>query len=266
MTPEEKLCSRSWRLRNSAGVLWSILSFGLLTGVNFLIRGVKSKNKLWIGMGIGFLLVGVGVMVTSSMIDSGTKAAPKSSPELTIWGWVMFTSFIGGVIASFVTNKKWLIWKAHVDDRKWYAKAGASQPTSNTSPAHGYNPNAAAAAFATPPAPAPHTQQPTYVAPAEYTSPAAAPGEGINVNTATPQELVTALGVDNETANRIVGTRQQLGSFTSFEQLISKAQVPPHLLIPHRNKLTFGAVQASPAPSAQQPAPQSNHSARRLDI
>lgn len=134
MTPEEKLCSRSWRLRNSAGVLWSILSFGLLTGVNFLIRGVKSKNKLWIGMGIGFLLVGVGVMVTSSMIDSGTKAAPKSSPELTIWGWVMFTSFIGGVIASFVTNKKWLIWKAHVDDRKWYAKAGASQPASNTSP------------------------------------------------------------------------------------------------------------------------------------
>ena len=266
MTPEEKLCSRSWRLRNSAGVLWSILSFGLLTGVNFLIRGVKSKNKLWIGMGVGFLIVGIGVMATSSMIDSGTKEAPKSSPELTIWGWVMFTSFIGGVIASFVTNKKWLIWKAHVDDRKWYAKASGPQSANNPSPAHGYNPNAAAAAFATPPATAPYTPQPSYAAPAQYTAAAAAPGGSIDVNAATQQDLVTALGVDHETANRIVGTRQQLGSFTSFEQLMSKAQVPPHLLIPHRSKLTFGTVQTSPAPPVQQPTPQSSHSARRLDI
>jgi len=266
MTPEEKLCSRSWRLRNSAGVLWSILSFGLLTGVNFLIRGVKSKNKLWIRMGVGFLIVGIGVMATSSMIDSGTKEAPKSSPELTIWGWVMFTSFIGGVIASFVTNKKWLIWKAHVDDRKWYTKAGTPQAPNSASPAYGYDPNAAAAAFAAPPVPVSSTPQPTYAAPAQYMAAAAAPGGSIDVNAATPQDLVMTLGVDNETANRIVGTRQQLGSFTSFEQLMSKAQVPPHLLIPHRNKLTFGAVQTAPAPPAQQPAPQGTHNARRLDI
>ncbi|QOT19314.1 helix-hairpin-helix domain-containing protein [Paenarthrobacter sp. YJN-5] len=257
MTPEEKLCSRSWRLRNSAGVLWSILSFGLLTGVNFLIRGVKSKNKLWIGMGIGFLIVGIGVMATSSMIDSGTKAAPKSSPELTIWGWVMFTSFIGGVIASFVTNKKWLIWKAHVDDRKWYAKAGATQSTNNPAPAHGYNPNAAAAAFA---------PQPTQTVPAQHSAPTDVPGGTIDVNAANVQDIITTLGVDSGTANRIVGARQQLGAFTSFEQLMSRAQVPPHLLIPHRNKLTFGAAQASPAPPAQEPAPQGSHSARKLDI
>ncbi|MFJ4208545.1 ComEA family DNA-binding protein [Paenarthrobacter sp. NPDC089675] len=263
MTPEEKLCSRSWRLRNSAGVLWSILSFGLLTGVNFLIRGVKSKNRRWIGIGIGFLIVGIGLIWTSSMIDSGTKAAPKSSPELTIWGWVMFTSFIGGVIASFVTNKKWLIWKAHVDDRKWYTKAGATQPAGNTSPAYGYNPNAAAAAFSGPPAPA---SQPTSDVSAPYVAPTAAPGGGLDVNAATPQDLVTVLGVDHETANRIVGTRQQLGAFSSFEQLMSKAQVPPHLLIPHRNKLTFGAVPTAPASPPQEPAPQANHHVRRLDI
>ncbi|WP_311212284.1 MULTISPECIES: helix-hairpin-helix domain-containing protein [unclassified Arthrobacter] len=266
MTPEEKLCSRSWRLRNSAGVLWSILSFGLLTGVGFLIRGAKAKNKLWLGLGIGFLIVGIGLFITAGMFNGGTKEAPIRSTASTIWGWVWFVSFVGGIVAAVITNKKWLLWKAHSDDRKWYAQAGASQSTNNPAPAYGYNPNAAAAAFATPTAPAPDKQQPTNVAPAQYTAPEAAPPGSIDVNTATPQDLVTALGVDNETANRIVGTRQQLGSFTSFEQLMSKAQVPPHLLIPHRNKLTFGSVQASPAPQAQQPAPQNSHSARRLDI
>ena len=266
MTPEEKLCSRSWRVRNSAGILWSILSFGLLTGVGFVIRGLKSKNKLWIGLGIGFLIVGIGLFVSVGMIDTGTKEAPITTPASTIWGWIWFTSFIGGVVAAIVTNKKWLLWKAHVDDRKWYAKAGAPQSTNNSSPAYGYNPNAAAAAFATPPAPAPYTPQPTYTPPAPYIAPATAPGGIIDVNAATPQDLVMTLGVDNETANRIVGTRQQLGSFTSFEHLMSKAQVPPHLLIPHRDKLSFGTVQTAPAPGAQQPAPQGNHSARRLDI
>lgn len=263
MTPEEKLCSRSWRLRNSAGVLWTILSFGLLTGVNFLIRGVKSKNRTWIGMGIGFLIVGIGLFVSVGMFDAGTKEAPIRSTASTVWGWVWFTSFVGGLIASFVTNKKWLIWKAHTDDRKWYAQAGVSQPASSTSPAYGYNPNAAAAAFNTPPSPAP---QPTPTVPAPYVAPTAAPGGSLDVNAATPQDLVTALGVDTETANRIIGTRQQLGAFTSFEQLMSKALIPPHLLIPHRDKLTFGPVQNAPASPAQEPAPQGNHHVRKLDI
>lgn len=261
MTPEEKLCSRSWRLRNSAGVLWSILSFGLLTGVGFLIRGAKAKNKLWIGLGIGFLIVGIGLFTTAGMFNGGTKEAPIRSTASTIWGWVWFTSFVGGIVMAFVTNKKWLIWKAHADDRKWYAQGGVAQPTTNSFPTHGYDPNAAAAAFATP-SPAPYTPQPSY--PAQYVAPAAAPGGSIDVNIASPQDLVTALGVDTETANRIVSARQQVGSFTSFEQLMSKAQVPPHLLIPHRSRLTFGAVQT--AHPAQQPARQGNHSARRLDI
>lgn len=244
MTPEEKLCSRSWRLRNSAGVLWSILSFGTLTGVNFLIRGSKTRNGAWIAMGVGFLVVGVGVIATAGLANPGTKEAPIRTAYTDIWGWLWFTTFVAGVVISFITNKKWLIWKAHANEVKWYAAAGASQAP-GASPVRGYDPNAAAAAFNPQPLSAPAPQQ--FSAPAPQPTAAA-----LDVNSASAQELVTALGVDGETAARILQARQATGSFTSFEQLMTRAQVPPHLLIPHRDKISFGAPSGS-APGAPQP-------------
>lgn len=250
MTPEEKLCSRTWRLRNSAGLLWSILSFGMLTGVGFLIRGVKSKNRVWIAMGVGFLVLGIGVFATAGMANPGTKEAPIRTAFTDIWGWIMFANLVGGITAAVITNKKWLIWKAHANEVKWYAQTGDSQPTAATSPVRDYDPNAAAAAFASPATP-------------PVTVPAPAPAAVFDVNSASAQELSATLGVDGETANRIVEARQSLGSFTSFEQLMSKAQVPPHLLIPHRAEMTFGAPASAPA-SQPEPPGTGSKSARKL--
>jgi DNA uptake protein ComE-like DNA-binding protein len=249
MTPEEKLCSRTWRLRNSAGLMWSMLSFGMLTGVGFLIRGVKSKNKVWIAMGVGFLVLGIGVFATAGMANPGTKEAPIHTAFTDIWRWGMMTIFVGGITAAVITNKKWLIWKAHAKEIKWYVQAGASQPAQNPSPVRGYDPNAAAAAFApqaTPPV--------TLHAPVQVPMHAPAPAGGLNVNSASAPELMATLDVDGATANRILEARQSLGAFTSIEQLMSKAQVPPHLLIPHRAKMTFGTPANAPVPQPEQPS------------
>ncbi|MGN8131757.1 ComEA family DNA-binding protein [Paenarthrobacter sp. 22069] len=264
MTPEEKLCSRTWRLRNSAGVLWSILSFGLLTGVAFLIRGVKAKNKLWIQMGVGFLVLGVGLMVASGTFDAGTKAAPIRSTASTIWGWIWFLTFIGGIVATFITNRKWLVWKAHSGDTKWYAQAGSSAPSVSTSPATGHDPNAAAAAFRSVVPPPVQTTPPAHT----FSGHSAATGP-IDVNMASAQDLVAALGIDQAAAGRIVEVRQSQGHFTSFEQLMAKAQIQPHLLIPHRQRLLFGTSgsPATTAPAQPQPTRRSaNQAARRLDL
>lgn len=266
MTPEEKLCSRSWRVRNSAGLLWSILSFGILTGVGFLIRGIKSKNKLWTGLGVGFLIVGIAVFTTAGMFDSGTEDNPNTSLGYDIWGWTMFTLFIGGVVSSIVTNKRWLLWKAHADDRKWYAKPEASQVPRNSAPSYSYRSEAVAPAFANPTSPVSNAPQTSHLPSFQNTASVSVPEDEIDVNTASVQDLVTALGVDTDTANRIVHTRSTLGSFTSFEQLMTRAQVQPHLLIPHRNKLKFGTTQATAGPHGQLPEPKSNPNARRLDI
>lgn len=268
MTPEEKLCSRTWRMRNSAGVLWSILSFGFLTGVGFLIRGVKAKNKLWIQMGVGFLVLGLGLMVASASIDTGTKEAPVTSTANTIWGWIWFPTFVAGVVLSIIMNRKWLVWKAHAEDTKWYAQAGNSAPSVSTNPAAGYDPNAASAAFRSvvPPPQAPPTQ---YAPPAQTVSGHSVQSSAIDVNAAAIHDFVTALGIDHAVAERIVQARQSQGQFTSFEQLMARAQVQPHLLIPHRHRLVFGNPNkgAMPAPAQPQPTRRSaNQAARRLDL
>lgn len=264
MTPEEKLCSRTWRLRNSAGVLWSILSFGFLTGVGFLIRGVKAKNKVWIQMGVGFLVLGLGLLVATGSIDSGTKEAPVTSTANTIWGWIWFSTFVAGVVLSIIMNRKWLVWKAHSTDTKWYAQAGSAAPPVNTHTVP--DPQAAAAAAfrsAVPSTPAPAAQP---ARPAHFPTPQSAPLATVDVNAASAQDLA-ALGIDQATAGRIVEARASRGQFTSFEQLMSQAQVQPHLLIPHRQKLAFGdggnaADQAPPQPTRRN----ANQAARRLDL
>lgn len=268
MTPEEKLCSRRWRLRNSAGVLWTIFSFGFLTGVGILIRGVKAKNKLWIQMGIGFLVLGVGLMVATGTYDSGTKEAPIRSTASTVWGWIWFLTFIGGLVATFITNRKWLVWKAHAGDTKWYAQAGSSAPSISTNPAAGYDPNATSAAFRSvvPPPPAPPVQ---YAPPAQTFSGHSAQSAAIDVNAAATHDFVAALGIAHAVAERIVQARQSQGQFTSFEQLMARAQVQPHLLIPHRHRLVFGNPNSGAMPAPDQPQPtrrSANQAARRLDL
>lgn len=262
MTPEEKLCSRTWRLRNSAGVLWSILSFGLLTGVGFLVRGIKSKNKLWIGLGIGFLVVGVVLFVTPSTYDGGTKEAPIRSVASTIWGWSWFTTFASGVVLTFIMNRKWLIWKAHSTDSKWYAQAGSAGTSIPSAPAVGFDPNAGAAALTRAAAP---TSQPS-VAPMEagLQQPQSVQGQPVDINSASAQDMTQLLGVGQDVAHRIVQARTGSGPFTSFEQLMVRTGVQPHLLIPLRHQLMFGPgnSEVDPRPAASS----GNPTARRLDL
>lgn len=225
---------------------------GLLTGVGLLIRGVKAKNQLWIRLGVGFLVLGIGLMVATGTFDGGTKEAPKTSVASTIWGWIWFGTFAGGIATAIITNRKWLIWKAHANETKWYAQAGSAKPPATTSPFAGYDPNAAVSALRSPAASSP------------YSSPAqAGGGSSLDVNSASAQDLQSVLGVDASTADRIIAARHNQGPFTSFEQLISKGQVQPHILIPHRHRLVFGESNQSPAPTNQGPL---NHSARRLDL
>jgi len=263
MTPEEKLCSRTWRLRNSAGVLWSILSFGLLTGVGFLIRGLKAKNKLWIWLGVGFSVLGLALLVASTTFDSGTKAAPIHSVASDIWGWCWFLTFAGGVALTFVFNRKWLIWKAHSPDSKWYAQAGSSAAamSHSNSPVVGFDPNAGAAALSAATLGTSDTTTSTQTSGQQV--PNFATAQPLNVNSASVQDLTRLVGIGQDAAQRIVQARQGSGPFSSFEQLMSKSGVPPHLLIPLRDDLVFGPGESDG--TGRQEAP--GHAlSRRLDL
>lgn len=247
MTPEEKLCSRTWRLRNSAGVLWSILSFGLLSCVNFLSRGGRSKNKRWIGYGIGFGVIAIGLFATTGTFESGTKEAPIESTAGTVWGWVMFANWIAGTWMSIATNRKWLLWKAHHGDQKWYGQEAA--------PRQNFQPPSTEFPLPAPTFPTAARATPVF----DQSRHAPTPTSDINSMQLSDFER---LGFEYGAAQRILEVRQQQGPYQSFEQMVALTGIPPHLLIPHRNFVSFGRT---PEPSKAREGGRSRGS-RRLDL
>lgn len=295
MTPEEKLCSRKWRLLNSAGVLWSILSFGLLTCVNFLVRGIQSQNRRWIIYGIGFAILSVVLLTWSSNVNSGTKEAPVSTPGSTAWGWVWFLSWIGGIVLSVITNRKWLMWKAHHGNNKWYAQPataygmhpagpGVQPGQQQVPPAWPYQAQGQQYQGQPYPPQAHPFQQPRYVGPNQPHTPMSGQscaagseaGSGlspsqaqqsqraVNVNGARAEDF-TALGIDQATAEKIVNTRYYLGGYSSFEHLLAATGVAPHILIPLRGSLSFDAPQRGASTSSPD-APRRDAGGRTLDL
>jgi DNA uptake protein ComE-like DNA-binding protein len=288
MTPEEKLCSRKWRLLNSAGVLWSVLSFGLLTCVNFLVRGSKSRNRLWIIYGVGFAILSVVVLSWSSNVNSGTKEAPVSSPESTAWGWFWFLSWITGIVLSVMTNRKWLMWTAHHGNNKWYAQPAPAYGVHHAGPglqqrqqqgpptwqhqAQGRQLQDQPYGAQThpfqqpqhpgPPWPTSTMQDQARPAPSQPTMRRAS--RPVNVNAALDQDLA-ALGMDQATAEKILNTRHHIGGYKSFEHLLAATGVAPHILIPLRASLAFEYLQPGrPTPAPDSPKPQGG--GRTLDL
>lgn len=256
MTPEEKLCSRSWRMRNSAGVLWSILSFGFLTCVNFLVKGIKAKNKLWISYGVAFGALAIILMVWISGVDTGTKENPVQSTSSTIWGWVWFSQWIAGIVLSVTTNRKWLLWKAHHVAQAWYAQP----PTSNSAPGWQHAPRDEQRA----PALQPPVQQPV---PRSVQQPVQQPikqanQQPMNINTMELGDF-ERLGVEYATARQILDVRPQVGEYASFEHLLGSSRVPPHLLLPFKGSFSF---QSAAEPSSAGETPSRSRNGRTLDL
>jgi hypothetical protein len=232
VTPEEKLCSRFWRLRNSAGVLWPILSAGVLGCVVFLVRGFKSKTRLWIVLGIVFGAIDLGLLISMSFIDSGTKANPSHTTAADVQRTVMFINWVASSVMAFVINRKWLIWKAH-NGRAWYQTAPSSpQPLRTSASNQGADTRSI---FQGSPSGAIRSASREY-------APSSAP---VKINEASSEELQQALGLDAASADRIVQCRAQNGGFPSFPQLLAATNLPPHLLIPLEHRFDFAPAQTS---------------------
>jgi hypothetical protein len=81
MTPEEKLCSRWWRLGHSAWLLISILSVGIFTWVGFLFIGIQAKNRYWLISAGGWGLATL-VYIPSQFAARGSDGGPKRVQRL----------------------------------------------------------------------------------------------------------------------------------------------------------------------------------------
>lgn len=245
-TPEERLCSRSWRLRNSAWLLWPALSVGLLTSVGVLRIGLKTKKRSWLVVAALYGVWTVSFFVSINFVEPGTKADPSDSAGNSILGAATLVLWLVGMVHSFCLNRSWLRWRAAnpKGQTAWYA-SGAATPSQSASrplqaaqdPAETLSNLYRGGPFGSPP---------------QATTP-------VELNTAAQDDLA-AIGIDNVSAERIVAARARLGGFSATDQLMTEAGMPPHVYAAIR-----GRVQVAPSPSAPPSAPPSR-GGRRLDF
>ncbi|WP_181063625.1 ComEA family DNA-binding protein [Nocardia nova] len=272
-SPEERLCSRAWRLRNSAWVLWGILSIGLLTFVGFLIIGTRARSKTWLVSAAGWGVYGIGMMIAMSNIDTGTKQHPVHSTANSILSVVMFIGWAGAIVHTLYINRPYLKWKAHQTTTPWYGAPTTPRPATHPASTgtgltpevdatlRGYptnGPSAPAAWSPTPANPAWQPQPPTAHQPwtpltntlssvPTYPQPTAAAATGpVDINSAGLHDL-QQLGLDPAAAQAVLTTRARLGRFTAPDQIMTEAAIPPHVYLSIKDRLTTAA---SPTPSS----------------
>lgn len=289
-TPEEKLCSRWWRIRHSSWILFSILSAGLFTSVGFIIIAAKSKKRHLIIASVGWGIFTIALLTSFSMIDSGTKENPVKSLASDVQSAVVFFGWIGGMVHSFVVNRSWLKWRAgHVKGMPWYGQVNPANAASHQGgdplgdALHGYGqqpmqqipaqlsyapaPSHAAGqsslsrsqpsggATVVPSFPQGTPLQPTAPAASDWRQQQPATNElgpTVDLNTASSEEIQYGLGLASEVAAAVVSRRTAMGGFSSPDQLMQLGLVQPHVFMGLRDRLTTStpAVHVSPPPSS----------------
>jgi competence protein ComEA len=274
-TPEELLCSRGWRLRHGLWMLWGILSFGMLWSIGFAIVGLRAKNQRWLifsGIWLAFFIAWVAV---SSAIDVPGKGEPSNPISSALDGAIFVSWILGGVLA-WLENRKWLVWLAHNSHRgPWYVSATRTPGTSSAWPdsravaaedalrISGSSPVPAAFPGArTSPLLAPHPavtaapwapqRQPWLAPPAPVADATTIPAPAwtpVNVNTATRDQLASLPGIDLAWADHIIATRQSIGGFSDPAELVTAANVQPHVFAGIRDRLV-STPSAMPEPTA----------------
>lgn len=257
-TPEEKLCSRTWRLTRSSWLLLSILSFGFLTWAGFAVIGGTLRRKVWIASAVAWFIAGTALSIFMASVDTGTKENPIVTPASTIMGWIFFAFWVGGITHSALSNRSWLRGLAH---RRapvaWYA-AGA--PTAgSTSPVREDRSSARSLDEALSQQ---RLQQPVGRSQSgAYPSPPTASDRNVpsplDINTASSEDFQRELGFDQAWGDWLVSTRNRIGAYSSTQQLLTEAQVPPHLFVTMQHRIT---AQTRPIPQVP-PAHR-----RRLDL
>lgn len=243
-TPEERLCSRSWRLKNSAWLLWSICSAGLFTGVGFLIHAIAMKSKKMYIVAGAWILAAVVYAILASFIDTGTKANPSQTIEAKLLSGYITALFIGGIAHSALTNRSWLRWKANNSGSgtPWYASGDNVQAPSQKQ----QNPSAEAFSQV---GIGNNSLQST----------------GLNINSASVDQLIEQ-GFDAASASKIVKEKTSKGPYTSQDDLLQRSGVAPHVVLSAGSVLTYETPEGSATSSAPQQSDNSPSNRRKLDF
>jgi len=264
MTPEERLCSRSWRWSNSLWMLTSLLSVGFLGWTGFVYIGSSARRRAWlIGAALWFLYF-VGLVVLLVTVPAGTKDNPVRSVGSTLAGFYLVAGYIGQIVHQAIANRGWLRWRsehprgsAYTPDASIGKPPGPADATTMAAQADRELRSALGGASLLPATPTKAVAPAGRVASAQGHPPATNQDRRLDINAASPQDLVDSFDLQPEMADLIATTRVRIGGFTSADQLMTAAGLPPHLFLGVKDRIVVGPAPALRWQSAR---------GRRLDL
>ncbi len=242
MTPEERLCSRNWRLGNSVWALTVILGTPIVGWLGFFYIAARSRIRTHIIMAVIFTVLGWGALLATVVVDTGTKESPTTGTAQSIYSAYVTLLWFVMLVAAFFANRRWLVWRAH------HPRGPASVHPSSAS--HEQPPLTQPLAVGPLSVPNPGGYQPTVPAfrspeEAGEDAPAARVGSGeLAMNTLSQSALVD-LGLSPQQASHFVATRTRLGAFSSLPEVVSSGALHPKTYAVVRERL---AIQSGAAP------------------
>ena len=204
MTPAEKLCSRSWRVRNSSWLLSPILAVGMGTGASFIYIGVKARKRQWIIAGMAYAAMLAAYLIWHNAVSDGVSGKGTATGAEENASWILIITWVAGIVHGLLANREWLRWKAHRPSEKWYTEGlPEEQPLSNTS------------------APDADIDKLLGRGPA-HTARQTASASVVNVNTADAAAL-ESLGLLPEQAAKVISERNADGLYANPSELMTRA-------------------------------------------
>jgi len=175
-------------------VLASLVPFGWVTWAGFLYAGFRVKRPAWVAAGAAYLLVTVVTLLVTSLDDN------EAGLEDNLGYVAMFSAWGVGILHSFLSRKAYVRRLDIIDDPALQAARSAEERRAYAREIAQRNPALAREALI-------------------GRSGGFDEGGVVDVNHAPVEDIADLPGIDAATARRIVAVRDDVGGFSSLEDL-----------------------------------------------
>lgn len=196
---------------------WVIASFipiGWLTWLGLGYAGFRAKRPLWVGVGVAYALIAAAAIVVTSLDDNITGT------EDDLGYLAMFAGWGAGIVHSLIIRKAYLRRVAILDDPALQAARIAAERQAYARELAQRNPELARQAGI-------------------GRSGGFDEGGVVDVNHAPVEDIADLPRIDAATARRIVATREDLGGFSSLEDLGMTMDLPGDVVEDLRGRVVF---------------------------
>lgn len=208
----------AWEWRHSLWLVWLLFPFGFLVPISFIYISIRGRKLKWLITGVIYSLLYGLVIFTDVQFDSESPLQDVIAAVILL-GWIVAWGL------AFSARREYLQILAKrrlgTEGFNQFIEATREQILNST--------------ITTPTRPMKRSENEKQKT--EETD-SLAP-KIVQINKATKEELQALPGIDSLLATRIIETRDEVGAFRSYSNLVEQLKIQPHVLAKAQRYLTY---------------------------